>query len=753
MDEEHDDPSFTPRDDRGRKDKAGFKPSSMVDMKPCEDLHRYVVDKFHSSTKSKPALFEEIDLSTYKPTAKVASFLTSENRLLLWIKIFAVRYFDHLNNQGYRVSWQEQESYSCPTKSDKIILHVCAVENDTEEQLFTISVFISTGRIMIQGKKFADWSRDEFPTLLSIVNSLNESRSEGISGNRSSQDMSLYFTALPKLFTKCRDSGANTEDLNENTVTENAARVSEILDVTESLPVDKGTAETLRMSENITTLPPQLDPLTPNKINSFATLRNAVGNLEAEFTQLKITHTGNIEQLKDKTVQHDHLLKVQKTTLGGIADDLASSNQIHNDELQKHATLITKLQEENQALQKKCTKISEVNAALKTKQSQLEAEVTFLKDQMKALWEKIDLRPPEIASTASQTTPHVEEDIASCAPSEESKKCTSTLSNAHWNEEELLLVNIPTSNSFSPLQEPPEKPLENDILEASKENNPKQSTSSQNIPPNEVIFLCDSNGKFLDTKQMFSSKHQVKYTRAPLIEHARAFLQNEIHTPPHMILLHTGTNDLERSHSTEELVANILILITEASTKFPSSKIFFSTLLPRNDIPTSTVTSINNQLINSCSRLPNVQLIKHENLFSHQQNILKDNKHILKRHIGLFAKNLKDAIHGRVRRPAARNQPESQLLRHASYSNAVKNKPPYTHHWPHNLQTQPSLIPLVKPPAPHQTYTANTQIPPAQHQTGPHPYPETPHQTLPQAAKLVTACEETPSSRNNMANA
>ena len=130
-----------------------------------------------------------------------------------------------------------------------------------------------------------------------------------------------------------------------------------------------------------------------------------------------------------------------------------------------------------------------------------------------------------------------------------------------------------------------------------------------------------------------------------------------------------------------------------------------------------------------------------------------DNKHILKRHIGLFAKNLKDAIHGRVRRPAARNQPESQLLRHASYSNAVKNKPPYTHHWPRNLQTQPPLIPLVKPPAPHQTYTANTQIPPAPHQAGPHPFPETPHQTLPQAAKLVTTCEETPSSRNNMANA
>ena len=211
--------------------------------------------------------------------------------------------------------------------------------------------------------------------------------------------------------------------------------------------------------------------------------------------------------------------------------------------------------------------------------------------------------------------------IASCAPSEEPSEepknallLSLTLTGKKKN------CFIPTSNSFSPLQEPPEKPLENDILEASKENNTKQSTSSQNIPQNEVIFLCDSNGKFLDTKQMFSSKHQVKYTRAPIIEHARAFLQNEIHTPPHMILIHTGTNDLERNHSTEELVANILILITEASTKFPSSKIFFSTLLPRNNIPTSTVTSINNQLINSCSRLPNVQLIKHKNLFSHHND-------------------------------------------------------------------------------------------------------------------------------------
>ena len=127
-----------------------------------------------------------------------------------------------------------------------------------------------------------------------------------------------------------------------------------------------------------------------------------------------------------------------------------------------------------------------------------------------------------------------------------------------------------------------------------------------------------------------------------------------------MILLHTGTNDLEITNSAEELVSNILMLITEASTKFPSSKILFSTLLPGNDIPTPLITPINDQLISSwLILLPNVQLNKHDNLFANQPNILHDHKHILKRHIGLFAKNLKDAIHGRVQRRTPQNHSAS----------------------------------------------------------------------------------------------
>ena len=55
----------------------------------------------------------------------------------------------------------------------------------------------------------------------------------------------------------------------------------------------------------------------------------------------------------------------KKTTLGGLADDSANSNKQLNDELQKHTALITKLQDENLALQKKNAKIWAENSAMK----------------------------------------------------------------------------------------------------------------------------------------------------------------------------------------------------------------------------------------------------------------------------------------------------------------------------------------------------------------------------------------------------
>lgn len=168
---------------------------------------------------------------------------------------------------GYRVSWQEQESYSCATKSDKIILHISTADKHNEEQLVTVSVFISTGRIMVQGEKFAEWSSDEFPALLSIVNSLAALTDNG---SITSEDTSLFLVGLPKFFNKFQ------EEDKEITYQENAGQY-----------IAEETPNTARETPRSRHVPVKPLTLTTSRLHTLSTLRNTVGNLEAEFTQFR----------------------------------------------------------------------------------------------------------------------------------------------------------------------------------------------------------------------------------------------------------------------------------------------------------------------------------------------------------------------------------------------------------------------------------------------------------------------------------
>ena len=73
----------------------------------------------------------------------------------------------------------------------------------------------------------------------------------------------------------------------------------------------------------------------------------------------------------------------------------------------------------------------------------------------------------------------------------------------------VILQNKPADTNFQhPLKSP-------------ATNNSSWSTNDLN----EVIFPCDSNGKFLDMEKMFSSNQEVKYIRTSLIEHSRSYFQ------------------------------------------------------------------------------------------------------------------------------------------------------------------------------------------------------------------------------------
>ena len=183
-------------------------------------------------------------------------------------------------------------------------------------------------------------------------------------------------------------------------------------------------------------------------------------------------------------------------------------------------------------------------------------------------------------------------------------------------------------------------------------NIPPGRPAGDGTPPNTAniaVFLCDSNSRFLNTKKMFPSSYTAQYFRCPKIENARALIQNEIGDFLQLIVIHTGTNDLEMKHTVDDLISEITTMITEASTKFPCSKIIYSTLLPRADVSSRNITHINEQICVQCSKLPNVHLVTHDNVFAKGPDVLHDNKHLQRRHIGLFAANLVEAIRGRTR--------------------------------------------------------------------------------------------------------
>lgn len=92
--------------------------------------------------------------------------------------------------------------------------------------------------------------------------------------------------------------------------------------------------------------------------------------------------------------------------------------------------------------------------------------------------------------------------------------------------------------------------------------------------------------------------------------------QNDMHGAPQILLIHTGTNNLTVRTPVQDIVLDLLVMITEALTRFSWSRILYPTLCALPDIPTSTKSKINNQILGKCSIPPYMHFLSHVNLFT-----------------------------------------------------------------------------------------------------------------------------------------
>ena len=136
--------------------------------------------------------------------------------------------------------------------------------------MVTITVFVSTGRVLIQGEKYKDWSTAEFPVLLEIVN---------IQSTSPPAEEKSLFTSLSNFFRKSiifvsddeipalGNTGAETA---HNIPASENSQSSDLDGLTNSIAVEPLT-------------------VTLSRLNAISVLRDTVGTLEAEFTQFQIT--------------------------------------------------------------------------------------------------------------------------------------------------------------------------------------------------------------------------------------------------------------------------------------------------------------------------------------------------------------------------------------------------------------------------------------------------------------------------------
>ena len=628
--------------------------------------------------KAKDARFEEVDFNLYKPGAKSTAFATSEGRLNLWIRCFIKRYCKHLNHEcnDYRVTWQEQDSAGDPNRCDRIILHLYALEGGKEQHIVAITVYISTGTVFIQGKWFQNFGMVEFPLLLDIINQMSKS-------NPMDDVNDLCKATIPNflkqdLIPAPGITVRKEDEYEENDLTDKNEEENDVKNTSDNTPEAEHPAEFHKtLEDDVKDVEPEPLRYTPSRLHTFTALRTTVANMESKHTEFKVEITQSLHAIntavaegesktKDILCQLDNTLKLRIKNLEEEISEVRNSETKMLAEITKLASTVKKLQEQLTSVQKKNDSLLEEQEMMK-----IEMESIKVARQQQSPCGQLPEEPmtPQEANFNQSTLDQQRDSITSPVPlsnkfeilrdgSDEdveikvsSRQSDRSDSNSNQQERNLPITHLVGNQQCTVEAEEPLR-LDDTTRQQKPQTTPNTRNQQQRTEKANAVILCDSNGKYLNLKKLCPDRN-TSYFRCHTIKQGTEIIDSSQFDSPQIILLHTGTNDLEKTSSVNQLTVEITELIKTTAKKYPTSKVLYSTLLPRRDVSNDEISKINTQIEKRCSHLANVHLIDHTNLM--QQNVLHDLKHLNQLGVKLFAKNLKTVIYGR-RQTTQRNR-------------------------------------------------------------------------------------------------
>ena len=188
------------------------------------------------------------------------------------------------------------------------------------------------------------------------------------------------------------------------------------------------------------------------------------------------------------------------------------------------------------------------------------------------------------------------------------------------------------------------------MMNSNEKSNGRDFTKSnketkETVLNHDLVILIDSNGKSILPEKLYPG-YSVKKTPCMTIEKGFEIIDSAVFKKdPKIILLHTGTNNLDHE-KTEALEDHLINLTSTICHRFPLSKVI-SSLLPRKDQPIGMVKGMNATLEQRTLHLPNAHFISHFCLFDKDlDDILIDNKYLKQHSFKRFVRNVEDCLLG-----------------------------------------------------------------------------------------------------------
>ena len=552
--------------------------------------------KKQTINKEKPVPYEKIDLNLYKNNAHCTCFVTTEHRIHAWILALAESlYYDLGAKDNYDIIWEDEEVKNEPIQKTEFIVQDVKSEPDGEKLIYKVIIYLTKGKIMVQGKQYKKWCRELFQSTLERVNTLMKSEQAANQHEFFDEPMpqkeqaatpceifedptllkEVYTPSPSKNLTVAPDPG---EDNNSETV---------------SPPLEQTEQPTLNASSEPSSS--KIAELISSRLDIF------------EEALLKLTKQQAITI--DKLNLIENSVQTQKSKdeiIKGLQADLVALKKVNEEESKQSDKLKGELLRTNTKL----NDLTQENDQLKDKNLELEAKLDYVDGQ----W----IKKGSKSSVYVQTDP-----IAAQIESDE----------LHDTEVVVNLIDDEVGADYA-------------SDGSSKESNGATSFLSSERTDSvckdpDLLFLHDSVGKFVEAVRL-SPKESCESKSCPTIKDASLVLGKINHVQT--VIIHTGINDLKH-RPVEQVARGMESLVNKACCK--AEKVMLSMPIVSGDgfVKQKLVTfeSIIKEQMQSKPKL----IISYNNNFK-DENLFWDSFHPSRSGTRLLANNIIRGIRPRI---------------------------------------------------------------------------------------------------------